>query len=122
MAVKPTAKLTPTAKIIQSHTATATDEDGRVITVRKLDAADKMDLLQVVGATNSSNAPLIQMAFVAFSVTQIDNLPIGTPANYNVLRGTIKRLDDKGMRAATEAIASLYPTESEDDLMDNAKN
>ncbi len=65
---------TPSAAIIKggNKSATATDKHGRVITVRKLTALDRLRLLVVVGSELSQNDPYMELAFLAFAVSAIN--------------------------------------------------
>src|SRR5687768_8062750 len=63
-----------------------TDETGRQIGWRKLNALEDFDLTEIAGPTNVANDEWMLRASVAFGVREIDGEPVSRPANKNQLR------------------------------------
>jgi hypothetical protein len=80
-----------------------TDELGRVLKVRKINAVDRYDLAKLIGGANVSNLGMMAPAAMAFSVTAIDGDPVFRPAKESELRMIIQRLDQEGLDAVAKA-------------------
>jgi hypothetical protein len=84
-------------------TVEVTDALGRVLKVRKLNALNKVDLAQVVGAENCRNEAVMGPSAIAFSVAEINGEAVFQPATWAEMRSLIGRLDDEGLEAVTMA-------------------
>jgi hypothetical protein len=91
----------PTTQILAAATEilTARDGSGRVLTVRRLGALDRLRLFKAIGAELSDNAAYLGMAMLAISVTDIDGVPVPAPATEAQLEALVHRLGDIGMDA-----------------------
>jgi hypothetical protein len=82
-----------------------TDAQGRVLTVRRLNALDKLRLFKAAGASLAQNAPWLGMALLACSVTAIDDVPVPVPINEQQIESLVQRLGDAGIAALGAALA-----------------
>lgn len=91
---------TPTQRVVKAATAMryVTDELGRTIGWRKLNALEDFDLTEIAG-TNAGNQEWMLRATIAFGVREIDGDPVSRPANKSQLRAIVARLDNAGMIA-----------------------
>lgn len=115
---------TPTQRVVKAANALryVTDEQGRTIGWRKLNALEDFDLTEIAGA-NAGNQEWMLRATIAFGVREIDGDPVSRPANKNQLRAMVARLDDAGMSAILGMFSGgAGGDESEQDEMDRAKN
>jgi hypothetical protein len=80
------------------------DRTGREITVRLLTALDRLRLFKAIGATLAENPPYLGMAILAFSVAEIDGVPVPSPATESQLEALVQRLGDEGVDAIAEAV------------------
>jgi hypothetical protein len=119
--LNPTAE-TPSAGIIRNanKTGTVTDALGRVITVKKLSALDRMRLFAFAGPELSTNEPWIGMAALAFAVTGVGDDQNVRPNSLRELEAHVERLGDDGLEAAARAYAQIAP--AREDVTAVAKN
>ena len=89
---------------IQSSPTAVTDREGRRLTLRHLNALDKLRLFKAAGPDLAQNAPWLGMAMLASSVSAIDDLPVPTPVNEQQIESLVGRLGDAGLTAVSEAI------------------
>lgn len=101
---------TPSGSIVASANAEreTTDIRGRKIKYRRLNALDRMRLFHAVGAEDSSNAPLVGMALMAASCTEIDGVPLPFPTRASEVEAAVGRLDDDGINAITASLVADY--------------
>ena len=129
MAKSPRLTLNPTEAASASvktnlKVVTVTDELGRKIVVRKLNALNKVDLAEVVGAERCENEAVIGPCAVAYSVSEIDGEQVFPPNSWSEMRVLLGRLDDEGIAAATMAHIDHFGVvpESMDEASDALKN
>jgi hypothetical protein len=89
----------------------ATDAAGRVLTIRRPDALDRLRLFKALGASLSLNTPYLGMALLAFSVTAIDGVPVPPPVTEDQLEWLVQRLGDDGIAAAADALEAADAAE-----------
>jgi hypothetical protein len=96
----------PSAQIIAAAAAdlSARDDAGRLISLRRLGAVDRLRLFKAIGAALAENPPYLGMAMLAFSVTAIDGVPVPAPGNEAQLEGLVHRLGDGGIAAIADAL------------------
>lgn len=94
-----------------------TDERGRRIGWRKLDALEDFDLAELAGAQNVGNAKWMLYAMVAFSVREIDGQMMSRPGSKTDLRARIKLLGSEGLNAILDR---LMPAQAADPAEDEA--
>jgi hypothetical protein len=82
----------------------ACDAAGRVISLRRLGAVDRLRLFKAIGAELAENPPYLGMAMLAVSVTAIDNVPVPAPATEAQVEALVHRLGDGGILAIAEAL------------------
>jgi hypothetical protein len=87
----------------------ATDAGGRVLTLRRLDALDRLRLFKALGATLSMNAPYLGMALLASAVTEIDGVPVPAPVTEEQVEALVRRLGDAGIAAVADALDGAGP-------------
>ena len=80
------------------------DSEGRVLTLRRLTALDRLRLYKAIGAVLAENAPYLGMALLAISVTAIDGVPVPLPGSEGQLEGILQRLGDTGIEAVAAAL------------------
>ncbi len=97
---------TPSSRIIStaSATVTVTDAEGRVLTMRRPAALDKLRLFKAVGPLLSQNQPYFAMAMLAVSVCAIDGVPMPPPVTEAQIEALVSRLGDAGIAAAGAAL------------------
>jgi hypothetical protein len=107
--------MTPSQSIVQAAagTTTATDRNGRRLLLRRLTALDTLRLFKAAGPVLAQNEPWLSMAGLAFSVLEIDGLPIPAPATESQIENVIERLGDAGLAAVADTLKDeLDPGES----------
>jgi hypothetical protein len=96
----------PSAQIIAAASAelSARDDAGRLLSLRRLGALERLRLFKAIGAALSENPPYLGMAMLAFSVTAIDGVPVPLPGNEAQLEALVQRLGDGGIAAIADAL------------------
>jgi hypothetical protein len=84
---------------------TVTDEDRRVLELRRPTALDRLRLLRAVGPVGAQNDRYLGMAMLAACVTSIDGVPLPFPGNEAGVEASVARLGDAGLAAAARALA-----------------
>jgi hypothetical protein len=96
----------PAAKpIADKNGVTVQDELGRSIKIKKLSALMRYDLAKVIGGDHQANLGVMGPAAMAYSVTEIDGIPVFAPTTEDELRVIIQRLDDEGLAAVIQGYA-----------------
>jgi hypothetical protein len=97
---------TPAHRLVAAATAEfqVADGGGRTLTLRRLDALDRLRLFKALGAELSLNTPYLGMALLACSVTAIDGVPVPPPVTEDHLEALVRRLGDHGIAAAADAL------------------
>ena len=98
-----------------------TDETGRVITFRKLNALDRMRVFEVLGAALSENAAYLGYALTAASVTSVNAQPVAFPKTKTTLESAVQLLGDEGIDAVSKAYRDRFASGETGDL-DTIKN
>jgi hypothetical protein len=93
--------MTPSQRIVHEAigTTTAVDANGRRLLVRRLTALDTLRLFKAAGPVLAQNEPWLSMAGLAFSVMEIDGVPVPPPASEAQIENVIERLGDAGLAA-----------------------
>jgi hypothetical protein len=99
---------TPSARLIAAAQAapTVTDGRGRVLSLRRLNALDKLRLFKAAGPVLSQNQPWLGMAVLACSVAAIDDVPVPAPATEGQVEALVFRLGDDGLSVIASALES----------------
>jgi hypothetical protein len=99
----------------------ATTADGTRLTLRRLNALDKLRLFKAAGPSLAQNEPWLGMALLASSVVAIDEVPVPLPTTEHQIEAMVARLGDAGIAAVA---AALRPdaTPQPADLAANAGN
>ena len=87
-----------------ARTWTVVDSLERRLTLRRLNALDKLRLFKAAGAELAENAPWLGMAMLASSVVAMDDIPVPPPANELQIESLISRLGDAGLTAVSDAL------------------
>ena len=98
--------MTPSQIIVRSaiKTLTVVDQKGRRLSLRRLTALDTLRLFKAAGPVLSQNGPWLTMAGLAFSVLEIDGIPVPAPSTEAQVEGLIERLGDDGLAAIADTI------------------
>lgn len=114
---------TPSAQIIKAanKTATATDTQGRVLTIRRMTALAKMRLFALAGPELSKNEQWVSLAALASSVTHI-NGDLVTTNSIREIEFLVERLDDDGLEAVGAVYMETFGIAVKDDVADAIKN
>src|ERR1700761_8596672 len=98
--------MTPTQQIVDgsSRWMTVVDATGRRLSVRRLNALDTLRLFKAAGPTLSENEAWLSLAGLAFSVQEIDGVPVPAPTNEIQIEGIIDRLGDEGLNAIVSLV------------------
>jgi hypothetical protein len=101
---------TPTAQIlsIANKTIQTTDTCGRQITIRRINALDRLRLLKASGPDLSQNDAWLNMAALALSVVEINGTPRVTPANERQIEAAVAELGDSGLEAVAAALDEFH--------------
>jgi len=83
---------------------TITDAEGRRLTLRRLNALEKLRLFKAAGPALSENQPWLGMAMLASSVSAIDDVPYPQPANEQQVEGMVSRLGESGLESVAAAL------------------
>ena len=97
--------MTPTETILGTAPPTVTDSQGRRITLRRLNALDKLRLFKAAGPVLAQNQPWLGMAVLACSVAAIDDVPVPAPGTEAQIEAIIARLGDVGIEAIAAALS-----------------
>lgn len=113
----------PSDRVVREAAAITrvTDETGRTIGVKRLNALDKMRVFKAVGGENAKNEAYLGFAMLACSVVEIDGIPEGAPATIAQIEAMVARLDDAGIEAVAGAVADFVGMNAEQTI-DSAKN
>lgn len=82
-----------------------TDSRGRVLTLRKMGALEKLRLFKACGV-HASNEPYLGTAMLAFYVSAIDGTPAPVPTNDGQIEARVAKLGDEGLEAVGNALAA----------------
>jgi hypothetical protein len=100
--------ITPTDLILvdANKTAEVTDGLNRRLTIRRINALDRLRLLKAAGPLLSQNDAWLNMAALVVSVVQINGIPRPTPINERQIESAISELGDDGLHAVAEALSA----------------
>ena len=114
----------PSARIVaQANTARrVTDGDGRLLTLRRMGALDRLRLFKAIGPVLAQNPPYLGMAMLASSVMAIDDVPVPSPANEAQIEALISRLGDVGIAAIADSLQPGSDHEADADRSDFSGN
>jgi hypothetical protein len=98
--------MTPSQTIVREavKTSTAIDAKGRRLVLRRLTALDTLRLFKAAGPILAQNEPWLSMAGLAFSVLEIDGVPVPPPTTEPQIESLIDRLGDEGLAAIADTI------------------
>ena len=98
--------MTPSQSIVREATKTVTviDGTGRRLTLRRLTALDTLRLFKAAGPVLAQNEPWLSMAGLAFSVLEIDGVPVPPPATEPQIENLVDQLGDEGLAAIADTI------------------
>ncbi len=82
----------------------AVTADGTRLTLRRLNALDKLRLFKAAGPALSQNEPWLGMALLASSVVAIDDIPVPLPVTEHQIEAMVGRLGDIGIAAVADAL------------------
>jgi hypothetical protein len=104
--------MTPSKTIVQAalETLSGLDKRGRKLLLRRLTALDTLRLFKAAGPVLAQNGPWLSMAGLAFSVLEIDGVPVPPPTTEPQIESLIDRLGDDGLAA----IATLLNDDTSD--------
>ena len=93
--------MTPSKSILRDslETLSAVDKKGRRLLLRRLTALDTLRLFKAAGPVLAQNGPWLSMAGLAFSVLEIDGVPVPPPATEPQIESLIDQLGDEGLAA-----------------------
>jgi hypothetical protein len=106
---------------VNGNTVTVTDKQGRDITIRKLNALDRLRLFEALGASLSENLAYMGYALTAASVIKIGTEQRAFPANKRSVEASVDMLGDDGLEAAGTAYRDNFTGGETGDLA-NVKN
>jgi hypothetical protein len=98
---------TPTDFILANACKTVQIRDctGRNLTVRRINAIDRLRLLKVAGPDLSQNDAWLNMAALTLSLVEIDGIPRPAPINERQIETLVTELGDDGLRAVAQALS-----------------
>jgi hypothetical protein len=89
---------------------TIKDSNGRLLSVRRMGALDRLRLFKAIGSQLSENPPYLGMAMLAASVTAIDQVPVPAPTTEAQVEALVHKLGDEGIAAVADC---LEPSDAE---------
>lgn len=99
--------------MIPSHSITSSANEirtiecaGHRISLRHLNALDKLRLLKAAGPELAQNEPWLGVAMLASSVTAIDDVPVPQPTNERQIEAIVSQLGDQGLAAVADSLAA----------------
>ena len=112
----------PAARIVAAAQATqdVTDAAGRVPTVRRPGALDRLRLFKAAGAVLAGNPAWLGLATIAASVVALDGVPLPFPTTEGQVEAVVQRLGDHGIAAVSVVLAAMRTLP--DPAADLAKN
>jgi hypothetical protein len=98
--------ITPTDLILADTCKTIQVRDchGRNLTVRRINAIDRLRLLKTAGPDLSQNDAWLNMAALTLSLMEIEGVPRPTPTNERQIEVLVTELGDDGLRAIADAL------------------
>lgn len=114
-----------------TETTTVTDARGRKISFVALDVLDQYRIARILGRSghpeDAQNQVVLQMATVAWAVTEIDGVPVSRPATDRQIEARVGELGNDGfaavmlaMREQIDATESAAAQAAERDLAKNS--
>lgn len=112
--------MSPSRTIIRDAVRTigTIDKTGRRLLVRRPTALDTLRLFKAAGPILAQNEAWLSMAGLAFSVVEIDGVPVPTPATEAQIEGLVERLGDEGLSAIAESITDGNETPAAEKRLD----
>ncbi|MDA8230744.1 MAG: hypothetical protein M0006_05345 [Magnetospirillum sp.] len=113
---------TPSATIVNAANtaATVTDDKGRMIGIKRMNALDRLRMFEVIGGDNAKNEAFLGYATLAFHVVNVDGDAFSRPTTRRQLEAMIQMLDDDGLAAVAKGIAEHFaPAEIDADAVKN---
>jgi hypothetical protein len=100
--------ITPTDFFVSNANKTfeVVDHLGRKITIRRINALDRLRLLKAAGPVLSQNDAWLNMAALAISAVEINGIPRPTPTNERHIESAVSDLGDGGLHAIAEALGT----------------
>lgn len=98
--------MTPSATVTRSRATewNVVDSLGRRLSLRSLNALDKLRLFKAAGSELAQNPPWLGMAILASSVVAVDDIPVPPPATEQQIESLVSRLGDAGLSAVSDAL------------------
>jgi hypothetical protein len=98
---------TPSSRLVAAAEASLETEDarGRRLSLRRMNALDKLRLFKAAGPALAHNEPWLGMSLLACSVVAIDGVPVPAPASEGQIEALVQLLGDEGIAAAGHALA-----------------
>ncbi len=86
-----------------------TDATGRVLTIHRLTALDRLRLFKAVPPHLARNELYLGQACLAFAVTAIDGVPVPQPTNDPQIEAAVERLGNAGIDAIGAGLNAEEP-------------
>ncbi len=98
--------ISPSQVILREAVSTfiAVDTTGKRVKLRRLTALDTLRLFKAAGPVLAQNEPWLSMAGLAFSVLEIDGVPVPAPTTEAQIESLIERLGDEGLASVADAL------------------
>jgi hypothetical protein len=98
--------MTPSQVVINDalRSFTTMDSKGRKLSLRRLTALDTLRLFKAAGPVLAQNEPWLATAGLAFSVLEIDGVPIPAPVTEAQIEALVDRLGDEGLAAIADTV------------------
>jgi len=91
--------MTPSEQIISQvrQSTELRDAGGRLIKLRQLTALDTLRLFKAAGPHLAHNQPWLSLATLAYSVSEIDGVPVPVPATEAQIEALVDRLGEQAL-------------------------
>lgn len=101
----------PAARLVQAAETgiRLTLPDGRRADLRAMTALDRLRLFKAAGPELAGNEAWLGLAYLACSVSAIDEVPVPFPANEAQIEALVGRLGDGALEAIADHFAALAP-------------
>lgn len=106
---------TPTQAIARPKIGTETDELGRLITVKRLSAIERLNLFENAGLKLSQNQQWMGIIAIAASCVKINDEDIPKPMSPLEMKALVQRLDQEGLDAIQRVYVKVFGVKLDDE-------
>ncbi len=105
----------PSRDLTAPKTVVIYDAQNRKLTVRQLNAMDRLNMYEAAGPKLSANQGWMGVVAVAMSCVEIDGEPIQKPLSAMEMKAVVARVDQDGLDAIQHVYNEIWGVGVEDD-------